>query len=272
MTDFIKGIGDFFVGCRIICTTRGLWPYVWIPLLINAVVYAVVVGLGVYYFGDLMAIFLPTGDAWYVSVLRFFGWVIFSVVIGLGLYFTFFVVASLISSPFNERLSAKYEELLTGRRVEEGLDITSTIIQEIKRMVVYIIIFGVLLFVTSIISFIPFVNFIVPVLWLLFVAYVTAFEFISYVLDRRGLFLGRKFTYIKPRLLRCGGFGLATTWSMLIPVVNIAVIPCAVVGATHLAIQSGVPASGSGRGADLGRGSGFDNILEETDGGDVESE
>jgi CysZ protein len=270
MTDFFKGISDFFVGCRIICTTRGLWPYVWLPLVINAVVYAVVVGLGVYLFVDLMALFLPTGDAWYVSTLRFFGWIIFSVVIGLGIYFTFFVVAAAISSPFNERLSAKYEELLTGRRDDAGLSIVVTITQEVKRLIVYIIIFGVLVFITSVISFIPFINLIVPALWLLFVVYVSVFEFLSYMLDRKGLLLGSKLSYMKSRFLRCGGFGLAMACAMFIPVVNIAVIPSAVIGATHLAVSSG--ALDDDKKTRLERGRGFNKLLEESSGDEVRLE
>ncbi|VAV83684.1 hypothetical protein MNBD_DELTA01-958 [hydrothermal vent metagenome] len=277
MTNFFRGIGDFFVGCKMVATTRELWPYVWIPLLINIVVYAIVVGVGIYFYGDLMAYFMPTGEAWYVAIFRFFAWIIFTVVIGLGIFFTFFVVASTIASPFNERLSAKYEELITGRHVSEGFGVTAVITQEIKRLIVYVIIFGLLLFLTSIISFIPFVNFLVPVLWLLFAVYVAAFEFISYVLDRRGLLLGEKSSYLRSRLLRCGGFGLATAWGMLIPVVNVAVIPCAVVGATHLAIKSGVPQGRAGKdsrsirgpGKDPGRAPEFDNLLEESSGDEV---
>jgi len=266
MTNFFRGVGDFFVGFKAVATKRELWPYVWIPLLINIVVYAIVVGVGIYFYGDLMAYFMPTGEAWYIAILRFFAWIIFTLVIGLGIFFTFFIVASTIASPFNERLSAKYEELLTGRRVEEGLGMTAVITQEIKRLIVYVIIFGLLLFLTSMISFIPFINFTVPLLWLLFAVYVAAFEFISYVLDRRGLLLGRKLSYLRSRLLRCGGFGLATAWGMLIPIVNVAVIPCAVVGATHLAIKSGVPQGGLLRSAE---GVGLDNHLEESGGDEV---
>ncbi len=272
MTDFFKGIGDFFIGCKMVATTRELWPYVWIPLLINIAVYVIVVGLGIYFYGDLMAYFMPTGDQWYIAILRVFAWVIFTAVIGLGIFFTFFIVASTIASPFNERLSAKYEELLTGQRVLEGLGTTSVITQEIKRLIVYVVIFGMLLLFTSVISFIPFVNFVIPLLWFFFAVYVVAFEFISYVLDRRGLLLGVKLSYMRSRFFRCGGFGMATAWGMLIPIVNVAVIPCAVVGATNLAIKSGVPQGQGGRAPRVGGRNGFDNLLDERSSDEVRSE
>lgn len=236
----MRGTGDFFRGVRILLSTRRLWPYVWIPVLINTVVYALVVGAGVYFFGDLMQLLLPVGDAWYVSVLRFFGWIVFSVVIVFGIYLTFFVVATIIASPFNEMLSAKYEELKTGRKVAEGLGVMAAVWQEVKRLVLYLVALGALVLVTSVLSVIPVLNLVVPVLWALFTGFVSALEFLSYTFDRRGMSLRAKFSYMRRTLGRCQGFGLAVAGAMMIPVLNLAVIPCAVVGATHLYLETGL--------------------------------
>ncbi len=238
MSGLVKGARDFFSGCRVLVTTPGLWAYAWIPIIINTLIYALVVGGGVYFFPDLMEMFLPVGDSWYFTVLRVFTWVVFSVTVGLAIYFTFFAVTALLASPFNEVLSSKYEALIKGKSIDNSHDIPAVIKQEIKRFLIYLGVFICLLVFTLTLSLIPFVNLIVPVLWALFAGFLSAFEFLSYPLDRRAMTNREKLSFIRQRPARSLGFGLMVAGALMIPLVNLMVIPSAVVGATRLFLET----------------------------------
>ncbi len=231
---FFGGIIDLLSGAGIIITNKALRPYLWAPLLINVVVYALVVGLGIYFFADLVELFIPTGEGWYYSLLRIFAWVVFTVTLTVAVFFSFFAIACLIASPFNEILSAKYEELITGVRIDDGFGIGAGLWQESKRLLIYLPIICLLLILTLILSFIPFLNLAVPVIWIVFGGLMAAFEFVSYPLDRRGMGLGAKLGFLRRNFMRNEGFGIAVYLAMLVPVLNIMVIPSAVIGATRI--------------------------------------
>lgn len=238
LTEAAKGAGDFFAGSRIIVNTPKLWPFVWIPVLINVVVYVAVFGTGIYFFNDWVEFFIPSGEVWYMEMLQKLAWVVFTITLLLVMFLTFFSLVNLIASPFNEMLSAKYEELKTGRRVEGNTNFLTIIRQELKRILLYIIALVVLGIITSLISFIPVINLIIPVLWAFFAGVVLSFEFLSYALDRRNSGFEEKLGYIRKHLARCEGFGITVSLALLVPLLNITVIPCAVIGATHMFINT----------------------------------
>ena len=237
MINFARGVGDLIEGMRVIVKTPKLWPYVVIPLIINIVVYVAVIGAGIYFFSDIMAHYLPEGEGWFYTLVRYLLWVVMAVVIIIGIFFTFFSVACLISSPFNEILSARYEELLTGEAPGGGLSVLASVAAEIKRLIVYLIVAAVLLVITVLLSAVPGLNLVVPLLWMIFSGLVAAFEFLSYPLERKGLGFGPKISFIKANLLRSEGFGIAIYFSLFIPVLNFMVIPAAVIGATRMVVS-----------------------------------
>ncbi len=236
MKNIIKGGMDLINGGRILLTTRKLWPFVWVPLFINAAVYSVVFGLGIYYFNDLLTYIIPSTTAWYMEVLRVFIWVAFAAVVLIIMFFTFFAIASVIASPFNEKLSIRYEELVSNRRVQDDMPLTRVLTQEIKRVLVYLAAFIVLGLFSYALSFVPMLNLTVPFIWALFSALVLSFEFLCYALDRRGLTFDQKIEFIKKNFSRCSGFGVTVYLALMLPVISIAVIPCAVIGATHMCL------------------------------------
>ncbi len=234
---FFGGIIDLLSGADVIIRNKALRPYLLAPLLINIAVYALVIGLGVYFFADLVELFIPTGEGFYYSLLRFFAWIVFSVTLLVIVFFSFFAIACLIASPFNELLSAKYEEFITGVKIDEGFGIAVGVWQECKRLLIYLPIICLLLILTLVFSFIPFLNLAVPVIWVVFGGLMAAFEFVSYPLDRRGMGLGEKFAFIRRSFMRHEGFGIAVYLAMLVPLLNIMVIPSAVIGATRIVVS-----------------------------------
>ena len=234
MRNFISGIKDFFSGLNALFSMRALWSCVWIPLLINIMVYILVAGLGIYFFVDLLDMLLPGGEGWLMTLLRVILWMLFSLVVFIALLFTFFAVANLIASPFNDVLSKRYEAITSKASFKAGeeLTISASLYQEVKRLILYLCLFICLFIITMIISAIPVLNFTIPLLWIVFTALMIAFEFLSFPMDRRGARFSDKTAWLKKNFLRSVGFGVAAYFSLFIPFLNFFVIPTAVVAAT----------------------------------------
>jgi len=236
--NIIQGGGDLFIGAKILITTPRLWTFVWVPIIINTVVYAAVFGFGIYYFNDLLAYLLPNASTWYMEVFRALAWVGFVVILAVIMFLTFFAIANIISAPFNEKLSRKYEELQTGRRVEGDISVFSSMKQEAKRVLSYLAASAAVGVVTFAASFIPILNVAIPVVWAIFSGIVLSLDFLSYALDRHNFKFDEKVEYMRTNFSRCGGFGISIYLALMVPLLNVTIIPCAVVGATRLFLKT----------------------------------
>ncbi|MEE8574841.1 MAG: EI24 domain-containing protein, partial [Thermodesulfobacteriota bacterium] len=127
--------------------------------------------------------------------------------------------------------------ILTGRAVNGEMSIVRSLTIELKRLVLYLGLLLILLVLTVVLSFIPALQIVIPVLWAVFTSLVLAFEFLSYPLDRRDMELKEKLVCMRSVLFRSLGFGVAAYFAMMVPVLNLMVIPSAVIGATGIAID-----------------------------------
>jgi CysZ protein len=85
-----------------------------------------------------------------------------------------------------------------------------------------------------IMSFIPVLNVVAPVLWLLLGAWMMSLQFIDYPMDNHQLSFADVKEAARARRLSSMGFGGIVAVCTGIPVVNFFVVPAAVVGATLL--------------------------------------
>jgi len=238
MKNIIKGGWDLLIGGKTLITTPKLWPFVWIPILINTIVYVLVFGFGIYYFNDLLGYMLPNTSPWYMEVFRALAWVSFVIILAVIIFLTFFAIANIISAPFNEKLSRKYEEMETGKRVEADVPVFIFMKQEAKRVLSYLAVLAVVGLLTFVSSFIPVVNVAVPVVWAIFSGIVLSLDFLSYALDRRNFKFDEKVKYMRRNFSRCCGFGVSIYLALMVPLLNVTIIPCAVLGATRLFLNT----------------------------------
>lgn len=214
-------------------TLPGLRRYLLMPLVINIVVFLIVGWIGYSQFDSLLNSFLPQ-EGW-LSFLRWLLWPLFALSILLITFYTFTMVANLIAAPFNSRLSAKVEEMLTGRRPVESQQpiaklIIPTIGSEVRKLTYFLLraLPLLLLFV------IPVVNVAAPLLWLLFSAWFLSIEYADYPMGNHGLNFRSQHEKLKRIRLSALGFGGGVTLLMMIPILNFAAMPAAVIGATRL--------------------------------------
>lgn len=235
-----EGAGFFLSGLK------GIWkpallPYVAIPLLINLSLFATGTWWLADEFGSLMDEWLPELPSW-LSWLENLIWVLFGIVILVVVYYSFTLIANLISAPFNSFLAEKAEFLLTGQKpaFDEPIatQIRRAIISELRKLLYILSRMIPLAIVSLILMFIPAVNAGVPVLWFLFSAWLLANEYLDYTLGNHGLMFPQVREFAAARRGGALGFGGAVTLATSIPILNLFVMPAAVVGGTHFVVAS----------------------------------
>lgn len=83
-----------------------------------------------------------------------------------------------------------------------------------------------------ILSFIPVVNILAPFLWFLFGAWMMAIQYCDYPMDNNKVSFRQMKVMLAKRRLTSVSFGAIVQVGMMIPLVNLVVMPAAVIGAT----------------------------------------
>jgi CysZ protein len=96
--------------------------FVFIPLLVNIVIFGSLIWYGISYLDALMADWLGKIPEW-LDFIEWIIWPLIGLTVSLVTGYLFTAVALLIASPFNALLAEKAEELVTGKPVDslEGL-------------------------------------------------------------------------------------------------------------------------------------------------------
>ncbi|KZX50367.1 sulfate transporter CysZ [Halioglobus sp. HI00S01] len=231
----VNGVGYLFEGAKLL-THPSLRLFVLVPLAINIVIFGTLISIGMSYLIDWM----DQALAWVPDWLSFIEWILWPLVgltLSLMTGYMFTAVALIIASPFNGLLAEKAEELLTGKEVPalEGLGaalmmVPLGIVRELAKLMYYLPMAAFVLLIT----FIPVLNTVAPLLWFLLGAWMMSIQFVDYPMDNHQLSFGDVKEAVRSRRLSSMGFGGAVALCTGIPIVNFFVVPAAVVGATLL--------------------------------------
>ena len=246
---FLQGFRAPFEGVSFLWGNRGLWRYVWIPFLVNVLLF---LGLGVIFvalYPGLIQHLLPSGDAWYLSLLRALLWAVGSAILAIGFLLVFTVVGNLIAGPFNDALSERVEGSMGGHvRPARGLgsqlgELGRTALEEVKRVLFFMAGSLVLLLWNLIPGVGQAIYTVTAGIWtLLFLA----LEFGDYYLVRHWVRFRTRWALIWSHRWSSLGFGLGASLLLMIPIVNLLLIPCAVTGGTLLWLRL-APSQGESR-------------------------
>jgi len=210
--------------------------FVIIPLVVNILIFGSLIGLVYSYLSELMGSWMASIPGW-LEFIEWIIWPLIAITISLITGYLFTAVALVIASPFNALLAEKAEELVTGQPVDslEGLGaallaLPRGIVRELAKLLYYI---PMAVFVL-VVSFIPGINAVAPVLWLLLGAWMMSIQFVDYPMDNHQLSFADVKEAVRSRRLSSMGFGGLVALCAGIPIVNFFVVPAAVVGATLL--------------------------------------
>jgi len=210
--------------------------FVIIPLLVNITIFGSLIWLGFSYLSQLIAGWMAAIPDW-LNFIEWIIWPLIGVTVSLITGYAFTALALIIASPFNALLAEKAEELVTGKPVDslEGLGpalmaLPRGILRELWKLLYYV---PMALFVL-VLTFIPGLNAVAPVLWFLLGAWMMSIQFVDYPMDNHRLSFADVKETVRARRLSSMGFGGLVALCTGIPIINFFVVPAAVVGATLL--------------------------------------
>ena len=233
----LSGFQYLIAGLGII-TKPGLRRFVIIPILINLLFF-----LGFFFtlrhfvseFNHWFDSYLPAWLQW----LNYLIWILFFATFVLVFIYAFVVLANLIAAPFNNLLAEKVEQYLTGTLppqkslMENVGDIPRVIGRQLAIMAYYIPRALVIL----ILFFIPIINVFTAIIWFIFNAWFMTMQFIDFPTDNHKIPLQEVRQWLSARKWTALSLGACILVAMMIPGVNLVIMPAAVAAATKFWVE-----------------------------------
>ena len=212
----------------------GLRLFVLLPLAINLILFAALIGFAVRQFSGWLARLMGSLPGW-LSFLDFLLWPLFVVLLLLMVFFTFTLLANIIAAPFNGFLAEKVEVVVRGEDTFPPFswnELLAMVPRTLKRELRKLSYFLPRAIGLLILSLIPGLNLIATPLWLLFGVWMMAVQYIDYPCDNNKVSWDDMLAWLRAKRWQSLGFGGITYVALLIPFVNILMMPAAVAGAT----------------------------------------
>lgn len=239
MGDFIAG-ARFLLGGFSLINQPGVRRFAYIPILINTLLFSSAIWFGVSQFDYWMTALSPAWlPGWLETALMWILWPLFAVLILIIVFFTFTILANIVAAPFNGLLAEAVEKRLSNQPPPEQTmlqliaDTPRMIWNEIRKL-------GYLLkwmLPLLLLSWIPGLNLIAPLLWIGFSSWTLALDYHDYPLGNHLLGFPEQRALLRQKRGLALGFGMTTLGATMIPVINFLVIPAATAGATQLYVE-----------------------------------
>ncbi len=236
--DFFAGVGYMLRGFGLIARP-GLRRFFLIPAIVNVVVFVGLSWAGARWFDSLLNLLLPSGDAWWIELLRALLWTLFAGALLVVMYFAFTLVANLLGSPFNGILAERVERLIAPGE-PTAIQAAGTLISVISALgneLHKFAYFSGFMAMGLIVMVIPFVNLAAPLVWAVIASWMLTLEYVAYPMENHGLAFKEVRARLRERAMLSFGFGAAVMVATLIPVINLMVMPAAVAGATAMWVE-----------------------------------
>jgi CysZ protein len=229
---FARGVRAFFDGARL-ARAPGLRRYTWMPLLVSFVVIVAGLTVGLGYLGELAAALTAQLPDW----LGFLTAILVPLLYLLGILvgaWLFALLAVLVASPFLGDLSIAVERLASGSGPEQVPSLWASVVGSVGRELRKLGYYLPRLIVVFLLTLIPVVNAVAPVLWFVFGAWIMAIQFCDYPSENRGRPFRHTLALLQRNRASALGYGSCATVAMAIPLANLLLIPAAVAGGTLL--------------------------------------
>ena len=233
--NFVTGAGYFLRGLAM-TFQPGLRSFVMIPLIANVVLFSL---MGWLLYGVITNFY----DAAMLTVpewLQVLSWVmtpLLWLVTGLMAGYASTLLVLMLTSPFHALLAGKVEESITGEPMPALgsiaaalLEVPRALFREIRKFLYYV----PMALAVLILTIIPMFNAFAPLGWFLLGAWMMSLQFVDYPLDNHRLPFRAVRDACAERRLSTIGFGGTVAFFTGIPLLNLVVIPAAVIGATLL--------------------------------------
>ncbi|MBV1914493.1 MAG: sulfate transporter CysZ [Pseudomonadales bacterium] len=230
---FVTGAGYLFKGFKML-SQPGLRRFIVVPLTLNVVLFSLLIWQGFGWIDQAVAY----GLSWIPDWLSFLSWVMWPLLfltMMIFVFYTFSIVANLIASPFNGLLSEKTETQFLPPATNSSLGITGILAlvpHSLSREASKLLYFLPRALVLLVLTLIPGINLFAIPAWYLFSAWFLAIQYCDYPTDNHNISVPELRALLGKKRLCSFGFGSITLLFTMIPIVNLVVIPAAVIGAT----------------------------------------
>ncbi|PYB81764.1 sulfate transporter CysZ [Pseudomonas soli] len=208
--------------------------FVLLPLAVNLLLFGGLIYFAGHQFSLWVDALMPTLPDW-LGFLTDILWPLFVALVLLMVFFTFTLLANVIAAPFNGFLAEKVEVVVRGQDnfppfswSELMAMVPRTLSREMRKLG-YFLPRAIGLFI---LSFIPVVNVIAAPLWLVFGIWMMAIQYIDYPADNNKMSWQDMLAWLRAKRWQSMGFGGITYLALMIPGVNVLMMPAAVAGAT----------------------------------------
>lgn len=231
----VRGAGYFMRGLAML-PQPGIRSFVLIPLIINVLLFGGAIWLLINQFSNwidyMMNAWLPAWE--WLDFLRYLLWPFLALLVLVVVYYSFSIVANLIAAPFNGLLSEVVERKLRGTvSVDEGwAEFVKMVPRALQREVAKLMYYLPRVLILLVLSFIPVINLVMPFVWFLFGAWMMSIQYCDYPMDNNKVSFAEMKQLLKSHRFTAVGFGSLVQFGMLVPLVNLLIMPAAVVGAT----------------------------------------
>jgi CysZ protein len=231
-------------GALFLWAHRVLWKYAAAPTAIGVLI----LGGSYWLLYYLLSRFFDAyaGGAWYQQVLYYLLLLGAAVLLSVVFFFVFTRVASALASPFNDLVSQKTEEIVSGTYHDTPFSVLQLLKDSARSIVHSFKVLGIylaLLIAALLLLLIPGVGALLYTgAGALISSYMFAYEYLGYPMDRRRFTWKNKQNFLRSRFRSVIGFGLGNIVVASIPFLNLLFIPAAVVGGTLLFLDLSVGA------------------------------
>jgi CysZ protein len=212
----------------------GLRLFVLLPLAVNLLLFGGLIYFAGHQFSLWVDALMPSLPSW-LSFLTYILWPLFVALVVLMVFFTFTLVANIIAAPFNGFLAEKVEVVVRGEDNFPAFSwgelvamVPRTFGREMRKLG-YFLPRAIGLFILSLI---PVVNVVAAPLWLIFGVWMMAIQYIDYPADNNKMSWQDMLAWLRQKRWQSLGFGGITYLALMIPLVNVLMMPAAVAGAT----------------------------------------
>ncbi|WP_312441984.1 MULTISPECIES: sulfate transporter CysZ [Stutzerimonas] len=229
-------------GLRLVLSP-GLRLFVILPLTVNVLLFFGLIWFAVGQFSGWVDTFMPNLPTW-LAFLEYILWPLFVMLVVLMVFFSFTMLANIIAAPFNGFLAEKVEVVVRGEDAAPPFSwaellamLPRTIGRELRKLGY----FAPRALALLVLSFIPVLNLVAAPLWLLFGVWMMAVQYIDYPADNNKLSWADMMGWLRQRRWQSLSFGAVTYAALLVPVLNLLIMPAAVAGATLFWVREGGP-------------------------------
>ena len=207
--------------------------YIIIPVTVNLVLMSI---LGYFLFTSIKDWVFGLVDMWpdFLIFLAYIFSAIFAILIIFVGCYLFSTIATIIASPFYGLLADKVEMKLNGTQSDDMgfIDIIKDIPRILKREFQKQLFFIPLAFLCLIVTFIPVINIISPVLWFLLTSWMGCLQYCDYAYDNHKISFSLMKKDLKHNSLPTFTFGALVSLALPVPILNILIPPAAVCAGT----------------------------------------